>query len=83
MREIGFVLVLLVVGLGLAAVSFDYWRRGLLWTGCGLYGAGAIRLLLPTRKVGLLAVRGRTFDVLAYLVLGTAVVVGTLEVPLP
>ena len=82
-RECGFVLVLSVVAVGLLAVSFDYWRRGLLWTGCGLFGAAAIRLLLPTRKVGLLAVRGRPFDVLAYLVLGVAVVACTLAVPRP
>jgi hypothetical protein len=82
-HELGFVFVLSVVAVGLVAVSFDYWRRGLLWTGCGLFGAAAVRLLLPTRKVGLLAVRGRPFDVLAYLVLGVAVVACTLAVPRP
>lgn len=76
-------LVVTVVALGLLAVALDHWRRGLLWSGTGLFGAALIRLLVPTRKVGLLAVRGRAFDVCAYLVFGAAVVGCTLAVPLP
>ncbi|OAA18818.1 Protein of unknown function (DUF3017) [Frankia sp. EI5c] len=76
-----FVGVLGGVGFGLLLVSQDYWRRGLLTVGGVLLVAGALRLCLPTRKVGMLAVRGRLFDTVTLVVLGGAVIVLTLAVP--
>ncbi|WP_241840093.1 DUF3017 domain-containing protein [Frankia sp. CcI49] len=76
-----FVAVLGGVTLGLLLVTQDYWRRGLLTVGGVLLVASALRLCLPTRKVGMLAVRGRLFDTVTLVVLGLAVIVLTLEVP--
>jgi hypothetical protein len=73
--------VLAGVAVGLVLVAEDRWRRGLLGIGVVLVGAAVLRLLLPTRSVGVLAVRSRVFDVLALLAFGTAVIVLTLTVP--
>ncbi|MEX5712574.1 DUF3017 domain-containing protein [Parafrankia sp. FMc6] len=69
------------VALGLLFVSQDHWRRGLLTAGDVLLVAALLRLCLPTRQVGMLAVRGRVFDTVTLVVLGTAVIVLTSTVP--
>jgi hypothetical protein len=73
--------VLLVSGSGLVAVSLHYWRKGLYVIGAGVALGSVLRLLLPTRRVGLLAVRGRTRDVLALGVLGLSIIVVAAVVP--
>lgn len=81
--EIALGAVLLAVVLGLALVGQDHWRRGLLLAGIGLLAGAVLRLVLPGRAAGLLAVRGRVFDVLVLGTLGVAVIVLTSSVPLP
>jgi hypothetical protein len=73
--------VLAGVALGLVLVAQDRWRRGLLGVGMVLLGAAVLRLVLPTRSIGMLAVRSRVFDVLTLLAFGVAVIVLTLAVP--
>jgi hypothetical protein len=82
-REAVLALPLMMITIGLVAVSQDYWRRGLLVVGSALVAAGVLRLVLPTRAAGLLAVRSRVFDVVMLVVLGFAVVGLTLAVPVP
>jgi hypothetical protein len=69
---IAVVLALIVAGLVLALL--DHWRKGsaALAGAAGL--AALLRLVLPARLVGVLAVRSRRFDVL-FLVLTTALLV--------
>ncbi len=74
---LGAVLVAVVV------VSQSHWRRGLLGLGAALFVGAVLRLLLPTSRVGLLAVRGRVFDVTALAVLGISIIAVTLAVPAP
>ena len=62
-RQAPLVAVLVAVGIGLLVVGFDHWRRGLVVIGLSLVGAGALRLFLPVRRVGFLAVRSRPTDV--------------------
>jgi hypothetical protein len=81
--EVALGTVLLVVLVGLALVGQDHWRRGLLLVGGGLLLGAAVRLLMPGRTVGLLAVRGRVFDTIVLAALGVAVLVLTSSVPLP
>jgi hypothetical protein len=69
--------VITVVFLGLAgivyAAAFHYWRRGLyVVAGACLVGA-VLRLVLPARRVGSLAVRSRGVDVATLGVLGVAI----------
>ena len=66
-----------VVAVGLAGVvyaaAFHYWRRGLYVVAAACVLGAVIRLLLPARQVGSLAVRGRAVDVLTLTLLGGAI----------
>ncbi len=64
--------------MGLVLVTFGYWRRGLVVIGLALMGAALLRLFLPVRRVGLLAVRSRSVDVLMLAGTGLALTVLTL-----
>jgi hypothetical protein len=77
-RQLPLLLSILVVGAGLVLVTFGYWRRGLVVIGLALIGAALLRLLLPLRRVGLLAVRSRSVDVLLLAGTGLALTVLTL-----
>lgn len=76
--------LLLVVGVvlvGAAVIATSHWRRGAAIVGAAL-GLGALmRLLLPKRAAGLLAVRSRWFDVLCLGLGCVAIAVVTLIVP--
>ena len=63
-RQLPLLAVLISVGVGLRAVAFDHWRKGLIVVGLALVGGALLRLLLPERRVGFLAVRSRPIDVL-------------------
>jgi hypothetical protein len=66
---------------GLLAVALDHFRAGCLLLGFSVLFAALARLLLPARRVGLLVVRSRAFDVLALAVMGVALVVLAIIVP--
>lgn len=71
-----FLLVLAVALVGVAVIAFlDRFRRGSVLFGGSLALGGLLRLLLPDRTAGLLAVRAKPIDVLTYIVLGVAVAV--------
>jgi hypothetical protein len=71
-RQAPLLAVLVAVGIGLLEVAVDHWRRGLIVIGVTLVAAGALRLFLPVRRVGFLAVRSRPMDVV--LLAGTGLV---------
>ena len=73
--------VLLGVLVGLALVGQDYWRRGLSIVGLSLLAGATLRAALPTRRVGLLAVRSRSFDVAVLALLGGGVLALLAVVP--
>jgi hypothetical protein len=77
-RQLPLLAAILVVGAGMVLVTFGYWRRGLVVIGLALIGAALMRLLLPLRRVGLLAVRSRSVDVLLLAGTGLALTVLTL-----
>ena len=62
-RQLPLLAVLITVGIGLLLVTFEHWRKGLVVVGLALVGAALLRLLLPVRRVGFLAVRSRPMDV--------------------
>lgn len=80
-RQLPLLSVLLVVGIGLLQVTFDDWRRGLVIVGLALVGAAVLRLLLPVRRAGFLAVRGRVVDVVLLAGTGLALTVIALTIP--
>ena len=59
----GFETKVVGVGVGLAMIALEHWRRGLLVIGLVLVVAALLRLLLPLPRLGFLAVRSRTIDV--------------------
>ena len=81
--ELALGIVLLGVVIGLALVAQDHWKQGLSLMGVTLLAAALARLLLPARRVGLLVVRSRAFDVAALVLLGAAILGVTFQVPLP
>ena len=77
-RQLPLLAAIVVVGAGLLLVTLGEWRRGLVVIGLALVGAALLRLLLPVRRVGLLAVRSRSVDVLLLAGTGLALTVLTL-----
>ncbi|MCW2696509.1 MAG: conserved rane protein of unknown function [Modestobacter sp.] len=80
-RQLPLLAVLLAVGLGLLLVAFEHWRWGLVVIGLALVGAALLRLLLPVRRVGFLAVRSRPIDVVLLAGTGLLLTVITLAIP--
>jgi hypothetical protein len=80
-RQLPLLAVLVVVGVGLVVVAFDHWRKGVVIMGVALIGAALLRLLLPVRRVGFLAVRSRPVDVVLLAGTGLALTVIVLTIP--
>ena len=80
-RQLPLVAVLAVVAVGLALVAVEHWRRGLTVMGLALVGAALLRLFLPERRVGFLAVRSRPVDVVLLVAAGLALTTVSLAIP--
>ena len=77
-RQLPLRAAILLVGVGLLLVTIGYWRRGLVVIGIALVATAVLRLVLPLRRVGLLAGRSRWTDVLMLAGTGLAITVLTL-----
>lgn len=78
--------LLLVLGGCLSSfltVALDQFRAGCLMFGCSVLFAALARAVLPARRVGLLVVRSRPFDLLVLLIMGGSLVVLAVIVPRP
>jgi hypothetical protein len=80
-RQLPLLAVLVTVGVGLLMVTLEHWRKGLVVVGLALIGGAALRLLLPLRRVGFLAVRSRPVDVVLLAGAGLALAVIALAIP--
>ena len=80
-RQLPLLAVLVTVAVGLLVVTFDPWRTGIVIVGLGLIGGAVLRLLLPVRRVGFLAVRSRPVDVLLLAGTGVLLIVFVLTIP--
>jgi hypothetical protein len=80
-RQLPLLAVLITVGVGLLMVTFEHWRKGLVVVGLALVGGAVLRLLLPVRRVGFLAVRSRPVDVVLLAGTGLALAVIALAIP--
>ncbi|MBJ7450677.1 MAG: DUF3017 domain-containing protein [Blastococcus sp.] len=80
-RQLPLVAVLAVVAVGLVLVAVEHWRRGLTVMGLALVGAALLRLFLPERRVGFLAVRSRPVDVVLLATAGVALTTISLAIP--
>ncbi|MDP5182883.1 DUF3017 domain-containing protein [Blastococcus sp. BMG 814] len=81
LRQLPLLAVLVVVAIGLLLVTFEHWRWGLVVLGTSLVGAALLRLLLPVRRVGFLAVRSRAVDVV--LLAGAGVTLAAVALAIP
>jgi hypothetical protein len=81
LRQLPLLAVLVTVGIGLLLVAVDHWREGLVLAGLALVGGALLRLLLPVRRVGFLAVRSRPVDVVLLAGAGMALTVIALAIP--
>lgn len=57
-----YIVVLIVTAVGIGIVWSGDWRVGIRWMAAALLGAAALRLILPRKDAGMLAVRHRIFD---------------------
>jgi hypothetical protein len=80
-RQLPLLAVLVAVAVGLVLVVFEHWRKGLVVVGVALIAAAVLRLLLPLRRVGFLAVRSRPVDVV--LLTGTGVLMTVIALAIP
>jgi hypothetical protein len=81
LRQLPLLAVLVLVASGLLVVTVGHWRQGLALIGLALVGAAVLRLLLPVRQVGFLAVRSRPTDVVLMAGTGLALTVVALVLP--
>jgi hypothetical protein len=81
LRQFPLVVVLVAVGAGLAVLTLGHWRVGLVVEGVALVLGAVLRLALPVRRVGFLAVRSRPVDVLLIGGAGLALTVIALAIP--
>jgi len=76
--------LLLVLGGSLTSfvvVALDHFRTGCLGFGISVLFAALARAVMPPRRVGLLVVRSRAFDLLVLLSMGVSLVVLAIVVP--
>ncbi|MGI5127536.1 DUF3017 domain-containing protein [Pseudonocardia sp. CA-107938] len=78
---IGMVAVIVVVGM--VRVLTQHWRQGALLIGGALLVAAVFRAVIPDDRIGLLAVRGRSVDVLCYSVLAALMIVVAMLISKP
>ena len=72
------------VVVALVLISLAHWRRGAFTLGLAMGVAGTLRWVLSERSAGVLAVRGRRFDVLFYYGCGLGLVLLTVaSLPVP
>jgi hypothetical protein len=81
LRQLPLLAVIVTVGVGLLMVTFEHWRKGLVVVGLALVGGAVLRLLLPVRRVGFLAVRSRPVDVVLLAGAGLALTIIALATP--
>ena len=73
--ELPLALVICGVAAGLVVIALHHFRWGNLLIADSLLAGAVLRLLLPTRRAGLLAVRARFTDVLTMVAMGVGLLV--------
>ncbi|WP_240641580.1 DUF3017 domain-containing protein [Nocardioides ferulae] len=76
-----YIAVLVVTAVGIGIVVTGDWRVGIRWVAGAVLGASLLRLLLPAKDAGMLAVRHRLFDSLLYAGIGAALIALTVSIP--
>ena len=82
-RQWPITLVLALVGLSLALIATDHFRRGSVLLAASVILAFFLRMMLPGREAGFLVVRSRRVDVIVLGILGIGLGIFSLWVPAP
>jgi hypothetical protein len=82
-RQWPLLLVLLLGAAGLVVVAAGHFRPGCQLLGASVLCAAVARTVLPPRRVGLLVVRSRPFDVAVMLALGLTIEILAAVIPTP
>lgn len=82
-RQWPIIVVLVGVGIALALVALDFFRRGAVVLAGSVLLAAFLRLFLPDREAGLLVVRSRKVDVAVLGTLGALLAIFAFWVPPP
>lgn len=80
-RAIPITIVLAIVAFGLLLIAFAYWRRGTAALAFAMLVGGSLRAVLSERVIGVLAVRGKGFDVTFYFTVGAMMAALVIGVP--
>ena len=83
LRQWPLTLVLIGVGIAMAMIAADYFRRGSIVLSASVLLAAFLRLLLPDGDAGMLVVRSRKVDVVTLGALGVGLTIFTFWVPAP
>jgi len=75
LRAVPIAVVLTIVAVALVLIALAYWRRGAFALGTAMLLAGVLRAVLSERTIGVLAVRGKGFDLFFYFTIGVLMVV--------
>jgi Protein of unknown function (DUF3017) len=65
-----FGLVLAIVAVGFVRIAQYHWREGTVLVACALLVAAVLRAVLSPEQAGMIVIRGRGLDVLAYTAFG-------------
>jgi hypothetical protein len=76
-----YLVVLAASAVGLGITARGDWRLGVRWIAASLVVAAVLRLVLPAREAGMLAVRRRSLDVTLLAVVGVALFVLSVAIP--
>jgi len=82
-RQWPLTLILVLVGISLALVATNHFRRGSVLLAASVILATFLRLFLPGSEAGLLVQRSRRVDVITLAVLGIGLGIFSLWVPAP
>jgi hypothetical protein len=80
LRAIPITAVLIIVAGALVLIALAYWRRGAFALGMAMLLAGGLRATLSDRTIGVLAVRGKKFDLLFYFATAAFMIVAAVGV---
>lgn len=81
LRAIPIAVVLSIVAAALVLIAFAYWRRGAFALGGAMLLAACFRVVLSERTIGVLAVRGKGFDLLFYIATAALMIALSLGMP--
>jgi hypothetical protein len=76
-----YLVVLAVTGVGIVISWTGDWRLGVKWIGAALVLGAVVRLVLPRRDAGMLAVRNRVVDAVMLSGVGAAVIFLSESIP--